>query len=165
MSRGFDQYLANRLNGQHVFQIVTDPKLADAVLTDQIGEPFEARLAELYPPPEPPTPPKPAKEEEKAKSGDKAGDKKADAPKGAKSKDAEDDTAASALITDTVNKLAPPTSQFGRARGIVFLVDPRSKEVLWSWYDMPRGSSADDLDRTAADIAGRIKRDLTGKKK
>ena len=31
MARGLDQYLANRLTADHVFQIVTDPKLADAV--------------------------------------------------------------------------------------------------------------------------------------
>jgi hypothetical protein len=43
MARGLDQYLANRLTTEHVFQVVTDPKTADAVLTDRIGEGFEAQ--------------------------------------------------------------------------------------------------------------------------
>src|SRR5882762_6371235 len=47
MSGGLDQYLANRLSG--VFRVVTDPKLADAVFTDRLGEPFEQKLAALYP--------------------------------------------------------------------------------------------------------------------
>src|SRR3982750_2480125 len=49
MSGGLDQYLANRLGG--VFRVVTDPKLADAVFTDQLGESLEQKLAKLYPPP------------------------------------------------------------------------------------------------------------------
>src|SRR5215475_11536774 len=50
MSKGLDQYLANHLTNGHVFQVVTDPKLADAILTDQIGEGFQAKLDELFPP-------------------------------------------------------------------------------------------------------------------
>jgi hypothetical protein len=31
MAGGLDQYLANRLTGDQVFRVVTDPKLADAI--------------------------------------------------------------------------------------------------------------------------------------
>src|SRR5437867_3801980 len=47
MARGLDQYLANRLTGEHIFQVVTDPKLADAVFTERIGEPFQAQMQNL----------------------------------------------------------------------------------------------------------------------
>src|SRR6266566_3221951 len=67
MPKGLDQYLANHITNEHVFQVVTDPKLADTIVTDQIGEKFEAKLDELYPPPEPEQPPK----EEKADKPDK----------------------------------------------------------------------------------------------
>ena len=50
MSRGLDQFLASRLTADHVFRVVTDPKQADAVFTDQIGEGFETKLDELFPP-------------------------------------------------------------------------------------------------------------------
>src|ERR1035441_3711592 len=51
MSHGLDQYIANRLTNEHVFTIVTDPKLADAVLTDHVGTGLQAKLAALLQPP------------------------------------------------------------------------------------------------------------------
>jgi len=44
MRGGLDQYLANRLTNGGVFRVVTDPKLADAVLTDHMGTEFETQL-------------------------------------------------------------------------------------------------------------------------
>jgi hypothetical protein len=52
MSGGLDQYLANRLTGSQIFRVVTDPRLADAIFTDQLGEAFEKKLADLYPDPD-----------------------------------------------------------------------------------------------------------------
>src|SRR5271157_5713596 len=61
MSRGLDQYLANRLTNEHVFQVVTDPKLADVILTEQIGEGFQAKLESISPTPKPEEPDEPEK--------------------------------------------------------------------------------------------------------
>ncbi|MCX6628076.1 MAG: hypothetical protein NTW28_10660 [Candidatus Solibacter sp.] len=142
MAKGLDQFLANRLTSDHVFQIVTDPKLADTVFTDQIGEGFQMKLEELFPTPEsakpaPPPPPKPEKTGEEANP----------------------------LLGDTVNKLSNPSmnSSFGRATGTVFLVDAKSRQLVWSVYQPPKGGTAKDMDRTATDIVNRIKRDLKGK--
>src|SRR5271154_5677990 len=71
MSSSMDQYLANRLTTEGVFQVVTDPNLADAVLTDRLGMAFEERLKQLYPPPAPPPPPAAEKDKEKDKEGKK----------------------------------------------------------------------------------------------
>jgi hypothetical protein len=60
MARGMDQYLANRLTNERVFHVVTDPKLADAIFTDHLGEGFQAELEDFSPTPKPPEPPKPA---------------------------------------------------------------------------------------------------------
>ncbi len=49
MSGGLDQFLANRLAAAGVFQVVTEPKKAQAVLTDRLGPEFEQRMAELFP--------------------------------------------------------------------------------------------------------------------
>ena len=144
MSKGLDQYLANRLSSDHVFQIVTDPKLADAVFTDQIGEGFEAKLEDLFPPPEsekPAPPPKPAKD----------------------AKDDEDAPPANKLMTETVNKLAAPTSSWGRSNGTVFLVWAKSRQVVWSAYQPAKGGTSKELDRTANDIVSRIRKDLKQK--
>src|ERR671920_2570413 len=51
MGNALDQYLANRLTQGGRFQIVTNPQIADAILTDRIGEPFEAYFENLFPAP------------------------------------------------------------------------------------------------------------------
>jgi hypothetical protein len=152
MARGMDQYLANRLTNEHVFQVVTDPKLADAIFTDRLGETFEAKLDNLLPKPLPPDPEPVAKKPEKGEKGDKAS--KDEAP------------AHSALFADTVNKLDNPAmnSSFGRGRGTVFLVDTKSREVVWSAFDPAKGFDGRDMDRTASDIVDRLRKQLGLKK-
>ena len=139
MSKGLDQYLANRLTNEHLFQVVTDPKRADAIFTDHIGESFEQKLTELLPSAEPVAKPAPPPAD-----------------------DAEEQPRGRNLPTDTVNKLTSPTSSsgFGRGKGTVFLVDPKTHEVLWSAYQPARNSSNAEMDRTAFDIVSRIKRSL-----
>ena len=143
MSRGLDQYLANRLTNEHLFQVVTDPKRADAIFTDRIGESFEEKLTEVLPSPEPVSKP----------PANPPADEPDDQPKGR------------TLPTETVNKLANPatTGTFGRARGTVFLIDPKSHEVLWSAYQPAKNSSNTEMDRTASDIVSRLKRALKSK--
>jgi hypothetical protein len=147
MQKGFDQYLANRLTNEHLFQIVTDPKLADAILTDQIGEGFQAKMDELFPPPPPPEPP--AKPDEKSDKPEKSADTQNMAQ----------------MLGDSINKLPSlsASSSFGRAKGTVFLVDAKSKEVVWSTYDPSKDSTSRQMDRTANDIVSRLKRDLKKK--
>jgi hypothetical protein len=137
MARGLDQHLANRLTGDHVFQIVTDPKQADAILSDRIGEAFQSQLERLLPPP-----PKPAPA--KAEKGEKAAETQ------------------SKLITETENKLDNPAlnSAFGRGKGTIFLVDVKSSQVLWSTYQDAPANDGKTLDLVAGQIVGRLKKDL-----
>jgi hypothetical protein len=44
MRNSLDQYLAGRLSEEHVFQVVANPKAADAVLTDHVDAAFDATL-------------------------------------------------------------------------------------------------------------------------
>jgi hypothetical protein len=141
MSHGLDQFLANTLTNEHVFRVVTDPKNADAILTDHIGETLQAQLDTLLPNPEPvkPPPPAPPKAEKK--------DQLAGAP-------------GATPMSDPNPKLPPPASSFSRSKGTVFLVDPKSHQVLWSAFEAPKGSDSKELDRTASDIVSRLKKDL-----
>jgi hypothetical protein len=137
MRNGLDQYLANRLTNSGLFRIVTDPTLADAVLTDHIGAAFESQLEDMSPKPEPV--------------------KKVEPPP----KKKEDATKPAPLIdTDTKAHELPKTSTFGRTNGTIFLVDEKSRQVLWSVYYRPKGSESKEMDRTASDIVSRIKKDL-----
>ena len=52
MTKSFDQYLAQQIIAEDVFDVVVDPKLAGAILTDRIDAPFLAAVDELFPLPE-----------------------------------------------------------------------------------------------------------------
>ena len=51
MTGGLDQYLANRIAASAVFQVVTDPKKAEAIFTDKLGTAFEEALKTILPAP------------------------------------------------------------------------------------------------------------------
>jgi hypothetical protein len=143
MGNGMDQYLANKITRSGLFDVVTDPQRADAVLTDRLGEPFERKLDEFYPPPKPAKP-------EKIDKADDTGRSKDD----------------SAVSTDTASPLVAATpiidhpSTFGRGKGTFFLVDRKSRAVLWSTYNRAHDASADTLDKKADQIVSRLKHDL-----
>jgi hypothetical protein len=154
MAHGLDQYLANRLTGEHVFVVVTDPKKADAVIAESLGENLDATLETIAPSPKP-------KEKEEAKAVE---------PPDAKSKgkgDAPPSNSGSSLAAafggDTNNKLEHPVSNFSRSKGTIFLVDAKSRQVVWSLYIQPKGTQSKDMDRTASDIVSRLKKDLNPK--
>jgi hypothetical protein len=161
MSRGLDQYLASRITSEHLFQVVTDPKLADAVLSDRVGESLQTQLETIFPTPKPPE----TEPAEKA-DADQPAAKSEKSSKHAKDKE-ESSSATPSMFQDTVNKLDNPaqTSTFGRSKGNIFLVDTKSRQVIWSTYDPPKGSATRDLDRTASDIVSRLKKDLYPKMK
>jgi hypothetical protein len=144
MSRGLDQHLANRLASNRLFQVVADPKLADAIFTDRIGEAFRNALDEIAPLP------KPEAEEGKPKP---------------EAKDGQQDEPSNPMLADVATKMVDPalSSTFGRGKGTLFLVDAKSREVVWSTFEVPRNSNAKELDRTASDIVSRLKRDLKSK--
>jgi len=196
MSNAMDQYLANRLTGLGVFQVVTDPQKADAIFTDGIGAAFESRLADLFPqkpvkqasdemapaaPPEAapavvaqppvaanpsaPVPPVAGATLAPSQAPAPAPTQAAAAPAAtptpqakieASEPDKQDQNVVGALGTDRT----VPVTAFHRAKGTLFLVDPRSRLVLWSIYAQPKDASSVELDRTAAHIANQIRQDL-----
>jgi hypothetical protein len=139
MANGFDQYLANRLRSAGNVRVVTDMNKADAVFTDKIGVAFESRIQEIE---------------------DEAKEKEALSKPVAVTKEGE--TPAS----NRDFKFAPRmVSAIGRGRGTFFLVDRRSRMVLWSIYSKPKNMQPDTLNRNAAKVAEQFSNDFTGKKK
>jgi len=131
MSHGLEQYIANALTGEHVFVIVTDPKMADAFISDHVDASLQQKLDVLLAPPV-------------AKADPKAGE----IPKGS--------------ILEPANKLDNPAdnSTVSRSRGMVFMVGSKSRQVLWSVYDLPKDNSSKELDRIASAIVSRLKKDM-----
>lgn len=119
MAGGLDQYVAQWLTKDHVMQVVTDPKAAEVVMTDRLGQAFELQMKQIHPDPV------------KTDKDDK-GEVKS-------------------------NDTAPHIFRSSRALGTIFLVDARSRQVLWSDYQKPPRSDSDsDLNRTAEEIAKKI---------
>ena len=135
MSGGIDQFLANQITASGVFQVVADPKNADAIITDRLGESFESKLKELYPPTAPPPPP--------ADDAKKADEKKNGLDLGAG---------------------ASRVNSGSRGRGNLFIVDRKSKNVLWSIFEPPKDTTPAELSKTADKVVKRLKIDLTDKK-
>ena len=117
MAGGLDQYLAGGLARKHVMQVVVDPKLADAVMTDSLGDSFEQKLTAVR------------KDETTANDGKDGKD----------AKDAHNDFR--------------PSFKSGTGRGTIFLVDARTRQVLWSGFRKAPGTpSPANMNRTAERI-------------
>jgi hypothetical protein len=114
MAGHLDLYVAEWLARGNAVHVTTDPKKADAVLTDRLGEDFERKLDQILP-------------------GDSGG--------------AGDATAA--------------RYSAARNRGTIFLVDAKTREVLWSDYEKPRaGASIAKLNHEGEKIAKKLEAGL-----
>lgn len=144
MSNGLDQFLANHLAAVKNFSVVTDAQKADLIFTDRIGPALENRLDELFPPP---APPKPAADSEKEKDTDK--------------------DSQSAGIGDTANQPDAPGSMsvLARGKGNIFLIDLKSRNVLWSIFQPSEGSAPEELNRTAVKIVEQLNKAVKPPKK
>ena len=159
MGRGLDQFIANRLTRMHVLLVVTDPAKADTIFTDQVGATLEDKLKDLYPPP--PDPEAQEAAHEAAKEKEAAAKEKAEQP------DASAIQVRPSILADTVNKAdkAGGMGVAGRGRGTIFLVDVKSRQVLWSVFEKPKNSSPHELDHTAERVVKQLKEDLSPKAK
>ncbi len=111
MAGGLDQFLAEQIARDHVMHVVADPKNADVMLTDRLGESFESKLAKIHP------------------------------------RDEDDDDS---------GELHPSFHSSG-TRGTIFLVDAKSRQVLWSDYQkMSRSTAPNVMNREAGRIAKKL---------
>jgi hypothetical protein len=110
MAGGLDQYLAQQLTRDHVLQVVADPKLADAVLTDRLGEPFEQKMSQIHP---------------------------------------RDDAEKKASSSPDLR----PSFRSATKRGTIFLVDVKSRNVLWSDYENPQYDTTHQASRIVKKLA------------
>lgn len=134
MGGGLDQFLASELSKNGLFQVTTDPAKADALFTEILGESFEKKVRELYPPPE-----VIAKKEEKEKKDEK--------------KDG--------MMAEPVQRVGGST--MGRGKGTIFLVERKSGNLLWSMHRESGGSAAKDVAKHARKIVGQLKKELNPK--
>jgi len=112
MAGGLDQYLAGEIARAKVMQVVADPKAADLVLTDRLGEAFEQKMAKIHP-----------RDDDDADAGGEG-----------------------------------HVFRSSGSRGTIFLVDAKSRQVVWSDYEKPGRSASDGaLNREASRIAKKLR--------
>ena len=63
---------------------------------------------------------------------------------------------------DEADKQVRMTS-FARGKGTLFLVDCKSRNVIWSIYERPKDYTADELDRTAGRVTTQLQKAIKGK--
>jgi hypothetical protein len=132
MAGGLDQYLALQLSSGGLLQVVTDPKKADAILTDGIGARLEDSLSELY--------------------GASVNKDPVDKDKSDKNK-SDKDKSGNASTPDFSHATMRPLSS---SRGLVFLVNRTSRDVLWSTYELPSSTQPEELKHVAEKIVERL---------
>jgi hypothetical protein len=140
MGSGLDQFLASELTTNAVYTVTTDPLKADAIFTDALGEGFEKKMDVLYPLPPPPPPPPPVA----PAKGEKADEKK--------------DTNKDSLLNEPVERLG--NASIGRGKGTIFLVDRKSRNLLWSMNRQPKNTSTAEIVGQARKIVEQLKKDL-----
>lgn len=129
MSNAFDQYLAQQITAEGVFEIVVDPKLAGTVMTEKIDNTFLQALDELFPPGEGAS--KKEKAEEKAKGGDS--------------------------LEGDFRMRRPGNHPKAAPRGTLFLVDVASRKVIWSTYLKEFAADPNELHKQARAVAEKLK--------
>jgi len=125
MTYSLDQFLAIRLTKGGVLQVVTDPNLADAILSEHIGSGLEEQMKSLY-------------GEKKTDSADKDKDK--------------------------ATSFGGPMAGGTRSKGAVFLVDRKTRNIIWSDYVRPKSAQPEELNHVADKIAGQLEKDKKVKK-
>ena len=134
MGSGLDQFLASELTKSGVYTVTTDPQKADALFTDSLGESFEKKFKEIYPPPPPPPPPPPKADEKK------------------------EDKREPGLVGDAMPRVG--NSTMGRGKGTIFLVERKSRNLLWSMNRQPKNSGSQEMVGQARKIVDQLKKDL-----
>lgn len=130
MRSGFDLYLASQLTQMGALTVVTDPTLAQYVLSDSVGKGFEDAMEALYPKPKPEEP-----------------DEKAD-------DDSKKDGAGS--MVDAYANTTRRTSSFARGEGNLFLVNRENSIVVWSTFLDRRDARSDAMNKDATQVVKRL---------
>jgi hypothetical protein len=129
MTNAFDQYLAQQMTAEGVFEIVVDPKLAGTVMTEKIDNTFLQALDELFPP------------------GDAASRKEKAEEKGKGADSLEGDFRMRRAANHP--RAAP--------RGTLFLVDVASRKVIWSTYLKEFAADPNELHKQARGVVEKLK--------
>lgn len=120
MEGALDQYIAQEASAVGVVSVTVDPKMAKAILTDRIDANFLAGMDELFPLP------------------------------GVEEESSEEEEETSDSVETGLQKPRPANRALSRPHGTLFLVDAKTRRVLWSTF-------LGDYDRSPKKLNGEAK--------
>ena len=133
MRHSLDQYLAEQVSGEGLFQVVVDPKLADAIITERIDAPFLKAIDEVFS--------ESSQAAEKSDSGDSS-------------------SAAAGSVEEGLRAPRPANRPMGQPSGTLFLVHAASRKVLWSTFINQKDFAPKNLHQQARDVVSRLKKEV-----
>lgn len=154
MASGMEQFLAHQVAKQGLYEVTTDPLRADAFLSDFVGTTFELRVEELI------KTARDKQEKEAEEQARKEAEKSGTAPKKAAKKD-EDEEAQGGFQVEGSG--AARVGGFGRGKGNIFLIDAKTRRVLWTGFDIPKNTRAEALQKSAERLTSQLRKEKTGK--
>jgi len=159
MGSGMDQFVAHQVARYGLYQVTTDPRQADAFLSDFVGTTFETRVDDLL---------KAARDKAERDAEELAKKEAAKAPK-AKESDKDEDKNKKEDKEDArpgefqMSGDAARVHSFSRGRGNIFLVDAKSRRVLWTGFDVPKNTRPGELQKSAERLMSKLRKEKTGK--
>jgi hypothetical protein len=158
MGSGMDQFVAHQLARHGLYEVTTDPRQADAFLSDFVGTTFETRVDDLL---------KAARDKAEKEAEELARKEAAKAPKPKESdkdsKDKKEETDDSRSGEFQMAGDAARVHSFSRGRGNIFLVDAKTRRVLWTGFDVPKNTRPGELQKSAERLVGKLRKEKTGK--
>ena len=160
MTAGMDQFVAHQIARNALYNVTTDPRHADAFLSDFVGTTYESRVDDLIK----------AANDKSEKEAEELAKKIAakEAAANPKPKESSKDRRKVGETTEAAPsgefQMPPATrvASFSRGKGNVFLIDAKSHRVLWTGFDIPKNTRPNELQKSAERLVNRLRKDKLG---
>lgn len=158
MASGMEQFIAHQVAKQGIYEVTTDPLRADAFISDFVGASFEIRVDDLL------KAARDKKEKDAAELAKKEAEKSGEAAKkpAKKTKDEDEETDGGFQIESMASGRV---GAFGRGKGNIFLVEAKTRRVLWTGFDIPKNTRAEAMQKSADKLVSQLRKEKTGKSK
>lgn len=158
MASGMEQFIAHQVAKQGIYEVTTDPLRADAFISDFVGASFEIRVDDLL---------KAARDKKEKEAEDlakKEAEKSGEAVKKPAKKPKDEEEAPEGGF-QMESMASGRVGAFGRGKGNIFLVEGKTRRVLWTGFDIPKNTRAEALQKSAEKLVAQLRKEKTGKSK
>ena len=153
MGSGMDQFVAHQVARYGLYQVTSDPRQAEAFLSDFVGTTFETRVDDLLT----------AAREKAEKEAEELAKKEAAKADPSLARDRSDEKVEDRSGEFQMAGDATRVHSFSRGRGNIFLIDAKSRRVLWTGFDVPKSTRPNELQKSAERLIKALVKEKNGK--